>query len=110
MTFSGPTIYNNKKGECVMYNYLAIFILSVGLISCTGDKESKGGTSSSGESGTPSASNGDSGNEGQGQETTVSDHWIFSVPFQEIEKGNFTMGSPAGESERLGGLKKNDEK
>ncbi len=170
-----------------MYNYLAIFILSVSLISCTGDKGSKGGTSSDGESVTSGASSSGSGDEEQGQETTVSDtgdkgskggtssggesvtsgasssgsgdegqvpeaivsdtgdegsketssgresvtpgvsssgsgdeeqvsgtttpdHWIFSVLFQEIEKGKFTMGSPAGESERLGGPKQDDEK
>ncbi len=93
-----------------LFYYLAIFILSVSLISCTGDKKAKGGTSSGGESGTPSATDSGSGNEGQSQETTVSDHWIFSVPFQEIEKGKFTMGSPTGESERLGGPEQDDEK
>ena len=90
-----------------MYNYLAILILSLMLISCTGDKESSGGASSSGESDAPD--NG-SGNEGQGPEVTVSDHWILSVTFVRIEAGEFTMGSPTGESERLGGIKQADEK
>ena len=28
------------------------------------------------------------------------EHWIFSVPFQKIEAGSFTMGSPSGERGR----------
>ena len=41
------------------------------------------------------------------QAEEASDHWIFSVPFQRIEAGSFTMGSPVDEVYR--DLKWNDE-
>ena len=73
-------------------NYLIVFILSFLLISCSGDKESKGGTS-----GTTGS---DSGAEGQTPTAGTPSHWIFSVPFQRIEKDTFTMGSPPKEADR----------
>ena len=86
-----------------MYNYLTILILvfSLMLVSCTNDKESGNGNEvPSGTLGTTT---------GQGTGDGGQEHWIFSVPFQEIDAGSFTMGSPTGESERLGGFKQDDE-
>ena len=86
-----------------MYNYLTILILvlSLMLVSCSDDKES--GNRNGVQSGTPGTTGNEAGDEGQ-------DHWIFSVVFQRIKAGSFTMGGPTGESERLGGLEQDDEK
>ena len=91
------------------YNYLIIFIFSFLLISYSGSKESKNGTSASAStSTTASAPGSDSGAEGQTPTTNLTadptaenpKHWIFSVPFQRIEKGTFKMGSLPTEADR----------
>ena len=89
-----------------MYHYLLVFLLSLVLISCTGNKESTGGEPGGKGSGIP----GTPTDQAQGGEGSKQEHWIFSVVFQRIEAiKSFTMGSPTGESERLGGWKQDDE-
>ena len=67
--------------------WAAILILS--FISCSGEN------TNGGPSGTPGTTGGEVGNEGQ-----VPEHWIFSVPFQKIDAGSFTMGSPPTDRHR----------
>ena len=96
-----------------------ILALSFLLVSCSGDDEKStknnpngttGGETTGGEGTAGTAGNaGTTGNTGTAGTTPAtssapsgSDHWIFSVPFQKIEAGSFTMGSPSDERLRVG--------
>ena len=79
-------------------------ILSVLLVSCSDDK----GDSNTSDTDKENAENGTTGdNTGDNTRTagntteTGPKHWILSVPFQKIEKGNFTMGSHYFEASRM---------
>ena len=104
------------------FNTLCVcLILAMGLllVSCSGDDEKStknnpngttGGETTGGERTTGTAGNAETtkntGTAGTTPATSSapsgSDHWIFSVPFQKIEAGSFTMGSPSGERYRDG--------
>ena len=77
---------------------MMIFILSLMLVSCSGDKETK--SDANGESGGNESSGAESAQAESPAETSGPKHWILSVPFKRIEKGSFKMGSPDGESGR----------
>ena len=79
-----------------MCNYLAIFLLSIMLVSCTGNKGSDNGDS--GAPGDPAGD--DAGAEGQSEKASPSGHWMASVTFVTIDAGSFTMGSPSDEKDR----------
>ncbi len=85
-------------------------ILSFLLVSCSDgngdsntsdeDKENTGTEGTTGTTGTAGATTNaeNAGSQGSAEQDGAPKHWILSVPFQKIEAGSFTMGSP--ESER----------
>ena len=111
---------SEKTPKAEPFNTLCVcLVLAMGLLltACSGDDEKStknnpngttGGETTGGEGTAGTAGNaGATGNTGGTASTGTtpatssapsgSDHWILSQPFQRIEAGSFTMGSPSGE-------------